>query len=170
MARMITSSHLISPHLTDLRARAARVVATALPVIVVLVAGWWLAPTAFAKIMRNTIDPQAIVTDHGRHLVVTGPIECTAGERTFTRVTVTQRTTGAVAEGNTAFECSGEPQVWVVHATTQGKALFEPGAATAVGLARTVTRSEHEYRRKRPSRTVATDAHQWLVNIELLDQ
>jgi hypothetical protein len=47
----------------------------------------------------NTIDPVAIVADNGRHLIVTGPIECTHGERVELRVTVTQRETGAVAEG-----------------------------------------------------------------------
>src|SRR5262245_53606595 len=139
-------------------------------VIFLAVAGWWLTPPAFARIARNTIDPQAVVTDNGRHLVVTGPIECTAGERSFVRVTVTQRTTGAVAEGSTVFECSGAPEMWEVHATAQGKAAFAPGAATAVGLARTVAREEHQVRRSGSSRKDVTDAHQWLVDIELVNR
>src|SRR5262245_11329814 len=142
----------------------------ALSVVLLAVAVWCLAPPAFAKVARNTIDPQAVVTDNGRHLLVTGPIECTAGERSFVRVTVTQRTTGAIAEGSTVFECSGAPETWEVHATTQGKAAFAPGAATAVGLARTVERDEHQFRRPGKPRKDVTDAHQWLVNIELVDR
>lgn len=59
-----------------------------------------LAPLAFAKVILNTIDPLATVADHGRLVIATGPIACTRGERVFLRVTVTQRTTGAVAEGH----------------------------------------------------------------------
>ena len=73
----------------------------------IVVAGLSIAPTAFARVVANTIDPQAIVTDNGRHLIVTGPIRGTAGERCFIRVTVTQRSTGAVAEGSVAFDFSG---------------------------------------------------------------
>jgi hypothetical protein len=47
----------------------------------------------------NTIDPVAVGADHGQHILVTGPIACTAGERAQLRVTVTQRATGAIAEG-----------------------------------------------------------------------
>jgi hypothetical protein len=159
-----------SPPITYLTTRARRFLAAALPVILLAAAGWWLAPPAFARVLLNTIDPRAVVTDNGRHLVVTGPIACTAGERSFIHVTVSQRTTGAVAEGSTAFECSGSTESWEVHATAQGKASFEPGAATAVALARTVTRDEQQVRGPGPrgSRGDVTDAHQWLVNIELV--
>ena len=126
--------------------------------MLVTVAGLCIAPAAFARIASNTIDPQAIVTDNGRHLILTGPIQATAGERVFTRVTVTQRSTGAVAEGSVAFDATGAVEQWDVHATTQGKATFQPGPATAVGLARTT------------SRGATTDAHQWLVNINLVRQ
>jgi hypothetical protein len=37
-----------------------------------------LAPLAFAKITRNTIDPVAIVSDNGRHIKVTGRLRCLA--------------------------------------------------------------------------------------------
>ena len=39
------------------------------------------APLAFAGIALNTIDPVALVTDNGRHIIVTGPIACAAGEQ-----------------------------------------------------------------------------------------
>jgi hypothetical protein len=119
-----------------------------------------LAPAAFARIMKNTIDPLAIVTDGGRQLIVTGPEACNAGERSILRVIVTQRSTGAVAEGRTRLLCTGNTpddiQPWEVHATTQGEATFEEGLATAVALGRTTLRGE------------TTDAHQWLVDIALV--
>ncbi len=94
----------------------------------------------------------------GRHLIVTRPIACNQEERVDLRVTVTQRETGAVAEGSTFFTCAVETQQWEVHAVTHGKAIFEEGAATAVGVASTT------------SRGVATDAHQWLVDITLVGE
>jgi len=52
------------------------------------------------------------------------------GERAaYLRVTVTQRTTGAVAEGRTLITCTGGVQQWEVHAATQGKNTFEEGPA-----------------------------------------
>ena len=94
----------------------------------------------------------------GRHLIVTGPIECTQGERVELRVTVTQRETGAVAEGYAFFTCTVETQQWEVHAVTHSKATFEEGPATAVAIASTT------------SRGTATDAHQWLVDVTLVGE
>src|SRR5258705_11913628 len=84
--------------------------------VVLLVAG-----SAFAKVALNTIDPTPVVTDGGRQLIVTGPIPRTAGERTPLAVTVTQRSTGAIAQGSTRVICRGEGQIqqWEVHATAQ---------------------------------------------------
>jgi hypothetical protein len=96
------------------------------------------------------------MTDEGRHLVVTGPIACTASERATVWVTVTQRATGAVAEGRTLLTCTGAVQQWEVHAATLGRETFEEGPATAVALDRTTTRR------------ATTDAHQWLVEITLV--
>ena len=123
--------------------------------IVMTVAGIFLASMAFARITANTIDPVANVTDHGRHLIVTGPIGCTENERAYLRVTVTQQATGAVAEGRILITCTGGTQQWEVHASVQGKETFEEGPATATALARTTDRGE------------TTDAHQWLVDITL---
>jgi len=117
-------------------------------------------PSAFARIIRNTIDPVASVTDKGRHLIVTGPIECTHGERVYIQLTVTQRLTGAIAEGRTLLACDGEgsPQQWIVDAATHGWERFQPGPATAVASARTIRRGK------------TTDAHQWLVGISLVEE
>lgn len=128
-------------------------------VVLITVAVFCNAPTSHAKLAANTIDPLAIVTDNGRHLIVTGPIQGTVGgERGYVRVTVTQRSTGAVAEGSAAFDLTGAVEQWDVHATTQGKATFQPGPATVVAMARTTSRGN------------ATDAHQWLVNVTLVNQ
>jgi hypothetical protein len=126
--------------------------------MVLTLVGVFGAPAAFARIAFNTIDPVAIVTDTGQHIIVTGPIACTAGERAFLRVTVSQRATGAVAEGRTLITCTGNTQQWEVHASTQGNETFEEGPATAVAIARTTDRGE------------TTDAHQWLVNITLVGE
>jgi hypothetical protein len=127
-------------------------------VIVLAMAGLFLAQGAFARILTNTIDSDAIVTHHGRHLVVTGPLQCTAGEQAFLRVTVTQRPTGAVAEGGTLISCTGDLQHWEVRAATQGKARFQEGAAIATAIATTHDQGN------------TTDAHQWLVAITLVGE
>jgi hypothetical protein len=114
--------------------------------------------SGLARVATNTIDPVAVVPDNGRHLVVTGPFTCTARERAYLLMTVTQRTTGAVAEGSGFITCTGVNQQWEVHALTQGAASFAPGAATAVGLGTTSYRGQ------------VTDAHQWLVNITLVEE
>jgi hypothetical protein len=36
--------------------------------------GVFVAPLALARITVNTIDPVAVVTDNGQHIIVTGPV------------------------------------------------------------------------------------------------
>ena len=117
--------------------------------------GVCLAPLALARILQNTIDPVAIVSGNGLHVLLTGPIACTEGERVSLRVTVTQRETGALAEGVALFTCTGVVQQWRVLASIQGNETFQPGAATAVAIGRTSSGAK------------TTDAHAWLVNITL---
>lgn len=121
-------------------------------------AGVLVAGTAFARVVRNTIDPVALVSHQGRQLVLTGPVACDRSEWIEQRVTVTQRATGAVAEGRLRFVCGTDQQQWEVRAAAHGNEAFEPGPATAVAVAVT------------GSGGVATDAHQWLVNITLVAQ
>lgn len=136
--------------------RRGRYLASA--VFVMSLAGVFAVPRAFARITANTIDPTAGVTDHGRHVIVTGPLGCTAGERAYLRVTVTQRTTGAVAEGRTLVACTGGTSQWTVHASVQDEETFEEGPATAVALARTADGG------------TTTDAHQWLGEVMLVGE
>ena len=126
--------------------------------LLLTVAGVFIARTAFARIFTNTIDPVGIVAEKGRHITVTGPIAFDASERAELRVTVTQRSTGAVAEGRTFIISTGELQQWEVETAVEGAATFEAGPATAVAIARTTVAGK------------ATDAHQWLVNITLMKE
>jgi hypothetical protein len=127
--------------------------------VVVIVAGVVCAPLAFARIMKNTVDDVASVSHNGRHISVTGPLSCDQAQPVELRVTVTQRTTGAVAEGYTRFIGTVAEQQWQVQATTLGSAAFEPGPATVVALARSAGP---------PGRP--DDAHQWLVNVTLVEE
>ena len=111
---------------------------------------------SFARVVRNTIDASAVIADGDRRVVVTGPIECDLGERVHVLVTVTQRTTGAIAEGRTLVACTGVEGPWTVEAEVAGRERFAPGGATAVAVAWTVRRG------------VTTDAHQWLVPVTLV--
>jgi hypothetical protein len=110
------------------------------------------------QISRTRIDPVAFVTRDGRRLLLSGPVECTGGERAEVRVTVTQRSTGAVARGRAFITCTGDTQQWEIRATTQGKATFEEGDAIGVAFGLTHHRGQ------------ATDAHHWLVNLTLVKQ
>lgn len=65
-----------------------------------------MSGSTFAGVSLNIIDPVAFVADNGRQIVVMGPIACTAAERVTLQVTVTQRTTGAMAQSRTRFTCT----------------------------------------------------------------
>jgi hypothetical protein len=140
------------------RARhSVRAVLTLVAIVLTLV-GVFAARTAYARVVRNTIDPVGIVADKGRHLTLTGPLAAFAGDKIELRVTVTQRSTGAVAEGRGFITGTGTTNQWEVEARAQGGATFEAGPAIAVALARTTVHGH------------ATDAHQWLVDLTLLKE
>src|SRR5262245_36331980 len=103
---------------------------SAIPVLSLV--GVCITPLTFAAITSATINPLAIVTDNGRHLIMSGPMVCTGNETVELRVQVTQRATGAVAEGRISLTCTGAPQHWDVDAATQGNETFRQGSATAV--------------------------------------
>jgi hypothetical protein len=118
----------------------------------------FLTRTMFARVVGNTVDAFSVVTDNGRHLVLTGPIACTPSERAYIEVTVTQRATGAVAAGRTRITCTGAFVQWEIHASAQVAERFQEGPATAVALARTANGGE------------ITDAQQWLVPVTLIGE
>jgi hypothetical protein len=125
--------------------------------MVVFAAFLMLAPMAFAKLAGNTIDPVATLSLNNRRIHLTGPFACDQTQPVFMRVTVTQRTTGAMAEGYGYVIGTTTPQQWQVVAYAIGSAEFEPGPATAVALARSTVSPGHP-----------DDAHQWLVNVTLV--
>ena len=71
---------------------------------------------------------------------------------------VTQRETGALAEGVALFACTGVVQQWKVLASIHGNETFQPGPATAVAIGRSSSGAK------------TTDAHPWLVNITLVGE
>jgi len=87
--------------------------------ILLAVAGAFVARTAFARITANTTDPVGFVSENGRRLTIKGPIAVTAGEKAELRVTVTQRTTGAVARGVASLAGTGATTQWKVEATAE---------------------------------------------------
>ena len=120
-------------------------------------AGAIFVVSASAGVQTNTIDPAAEISEKGRHVRLTGPIACTVGERADIQVTLTQRATGAIAEGRTHFTCTGYLQQWEVRAEVRGREKFEPGAAAAVALGITSLHGR------------SGDSHQWLVQVTLVN-
>ena len=124
----------------------------------IMVAGILLGSGADARIMKNTIDATARITENGRTLVVTGPIQCSETQPTYLRVTVTQRSTGAVAGGIAQITCTPDERQWDLRVTTQGNAIFEEGPAIATALAKSTLQGTPD------------DAHQWLVQFTLVKE
>ena len=113
-------------------------------------------PVLLAKVVVNTIDPVLTMSADGRHVTVGGPITCSETQSLDLTVTVTQRTTGAIATGHLRTFCTASEEHWEVEAAVRGNEIFEEGAATATAVA--LARSGH----------VVDDAHQWLVNVTLM--
>jgi hypothetical protein len=123
---------------------------------IVLAAGALLVTgMAAARIVKNTIEATAVLETNGKRLIVTGPLSCTEEQMALVRVTVTQRSTGAVAQGYSVLECTETETMWEVRAYKRGRNAFAEGPATAVAVALS-----------REGGTV-DDAHQWLVDITL---
>ena len=94
------------------------------------------------------------VSADGRQLRVSGPIVCTKGEQLSVRATITQRSTGALADGQWAGTCTGLLQRWTIRQlNAYGAPSFRVGSAQACGLATTW------YRGRR------SDAYQWCGNV-----
>ncbi len=103
----------------------------------------------------NTINPVAIISSDGREVVVSGPIRCDEGNCLQLRVTVTQRTTAAVAEAVWNGDCAGRIQKWEVTVLAKGEPRFEEGQAQACTIATSARSGE------------TSDAYQWCVDVIL---
>ena len=116
-----------------------------------------LAAPASAGVVLNTIDRDVSLDDTGHVVAVTGPIRCTEAEQATIRLTVTQRTTGAVSEGRWRGRCRRTTTTWTAKRFVRnGSATFRPGTARACALA--VTRRARR----------ATDAKQWCEAVRLV--
>ena len=117
----------------------------------------------------NTFETVANLAQQGDTVTVTVKFGCDMGEDMREsyrlRVTVSQRGTGAVAEGDTSGFCTGDrshntSQSISVTARIIGDASFDPSrGATPAGLAVTFTRDKGTVQR--------TDVQQWVPNFEL---
>ena len=96
------------------------------------------------------------VSNNGRRIFVTGKLNCTAGDRVQVLARLTQRTTGAVAEGTWKGECTGHLQVWDTEAVSRSEAKFENGASEAVAFGVDSVDGK------------ATDVLQWLDDVTLV--
>ena len=94
--------------------------------MLLILGGALIACTSFGRIVQNTIDPVAVVSDDGRSVVLTGPLACDQNQTADLRVTLSQRTTGAVATGRILFPCTPDVQQWEVEVRVRGKESFEP--------------------------------------------
>ena len=79
-------------------------------------------------------DSMLAVSDNGHRVFVTGKVNCTAGQKVQILARLTQRSTGALAEGSWKGECTGHLQVWQTEAVSRGEAKFENGASEAVAF------------------------------------
>lgn len=108
------------------------------------------ARARFFPIPNATADTAVLIPNEDNDVVVIGGIKCAEGQVVEIDVTVTQESTGAVAEGSTLTRCLGtdkQPGWWAVHAPTLSQASFETGKAHVVVNARTLADGEetHEW-------------------------
>jgi len=102
--------------------------------IILTLLGVVVAPLGYGRIALNTIDPVATVSDNGRRIVLTGPIQNRCGRADLSAVTVTQRTTGAVAEGDRDSARHGRAATLGSPGQDARQGAFEAGPATAVAI------------------------------------
>ena len=96
-----------------------------------------LAPPMRRIISPTTeIDLDLMLSNRGRQVHVTGPIACTQAQlQVIIRVTVTQRDTGALAEGRWQGACTTRTRTWRTTVAADGLAApFAAGAGQACAL------------------------------------
>jgi hypothetical protein len=80
-------------------------------------------------------DPAGVLTNGSGVVQVSGPIACRAGDSVRIRATVSQVSTGAVAEGLWSKRCTGTELHWHITAIVTDGVHFSAGGAEGVGLA-----------------------------------
>ena len=87
--------------------------------------------------LKAAFDRKATMSATGRAIRVGGPLVCTGGEFVRVEIAVSQRTTGAVADGRWSGRCTGAAgQRWTIRvAKARPGPQFRLGRAQACGLA-----------------------------------
>lgn len=80
-------------------------------------------------------DRAALLANGGVTVLVSGPITCRVGDRVRIRATVSQASTGAVAEGLWSKGCTGRSMQWHITAIVTDGAHFSARGADGAGLA-----------------------------------
>lgn len=119
-----------------------------------------IAPSGDVIYASRTISPDfrsnLVLTADGEHIIAKGHVGCTAGEEYIIRATITQASTGAVAEGQTQAECTGDKQRWKARTDVLAPNEFVLGPVLACGLIRTHKGNSY------------TDAWQWCETVTLI--
>ncbi|MFP3939104.1 MAG: hypothetical protein ACOC7L_03515 [Acidobacteriota bacterium] len=132
---------------------------------IAVLALFWAPAPARAGVYLNTFEAVAFLAPDGRAGQVTVKLGCDRGERFRLRVTVSQRATGAVAEGRARGVCTGDRvredfQLVPVPVRAVGDARFDEAlSATVAGLAITTV--------GRRGSSERTDLHQWIPDFQL---
>jgi hypothetical protein len=80
-------------------------------------------------------DRAASLVGGGAEVHLSGPVDCPVGDTVAIRATVSQLSTGAVAEGDWSKACTGTALHWHITAIVDDGAHLRPGSADGVGLA-----------------------------------
>jgi len=112
----------------------------------------------FGSMTNSAFFDTATLAHGGRTLRVAGPLSCAGGATADVAVTITQRSTGAVARGRIRQRCDAAQTTFALGAQALRGAPFDtPGSAQACGAVRL----------RSPGRT-GLDAFQWCRTITLV--
>ena len=80
-------------------------------------------------------DRAGVLVNRGAEVRLSGPVDCSVGDSVRVRATVSQLSTGAVAEGVWSKRCTGTTLHWHITAIVNDSVHFSTGRAAGVGLA-----------------------------------
>jgi len=80
-------------------------------------------------------DRAGLLASGGDRVRLSGPVDCSVGDTVSIRATVSQLSTGAVAEGVWSKPCTGTVLHWHITAIVNDGVHFSTGSADGVGLA-----------------------------------
>ncbi|MDX6535775.1 MAG: hypothetical protein QOD37_116 [Gaiellales bacterium] len=114
------------------------------------------APAGASDPAHAHIAGSATLNARASAVLVTGVVTCTGCRRFTLGATVSQRSSGAVAQGGVRCVCHGSRERWLVTARAREATRFQPGRArVCVWLI------------ARGSAEAAIDANQWCENVSL---